>query len=978
VSSLRRSSPVRSAPARSTGANQIPNPHSPSDLGYQPLASFIDAKSGTRIEVHHPLERPDRWLAYLDGAESCYRTHDISRILGRPELEDGRTTSLFFVAVDGADRVVAGVRGHGPLQAVSDAQVLRELEGHARLEIVRDLLAARLASGIVEMKGAWVDPDFDRPGLSDALARCGIHAMNWFGARFFICSCATRTAPRWETTGGRRLEGLEPIAYPDARYQTVMLWWDRDRVARLADPDQWSRIVDESDQLARGGATHAATAVLASARPPDDRWQPEVLDRRVTVDEARLEELLADPTVEVRPGWTDQLDALRQVRPPVEAELLDESPRWVYYSWRRSLVQLLGPIGFRALRLDRNRNKITTEEQRALGRLSIGIVGLSVGHSIAYSLALEGTCGELRLADFDDVELSNLNRIPATVLDLGLNKAVALARRISELDPYLRLTVVSEGVTADNVGVFVDGLDVLVEECDSLDVKVMVREAARRSKVPVLMETSDRGLLDVERFDLEPNRPLFHGLLGNVQSSDLVGLSTRQKVPYILRILDAGQLSSRMAASLAEINETLTTWPQLGGDVSLGAATMAAAIRRLGRGEDLPSGRVRIDLEAALDALVQPDRVTLANLVPAVVPAPPGDPMLAVAHAANLAPSGGNAQPWSLQLETRSLRLLLDRTRTSTMDVRFRGSYIAIGAALLNARVAAAAHGILGPVDYFPEGEQSDLVAVVNFGHATDIDLAPQYARVLDRTTNRHPGRPATLDGEVVEELRRQVASEGARLRLLTGEDGLEEYADLLGESDRLRYLSPILHAEMMSELRFPGTDSLERGIDVRTLELDEADLGTLGVVGRADVMANLAAWDGGRALGRITRDRVRSSSALAVVIIPDSRTRSYVAGGAAVERMWLAAEAAGLAVQPVSPLSVFAVDSRDFAGLVPEPYVARLQGLASRLRVLAGLLDGEALALVLRLSHAAPASTRSLRVPLGPVLLGEAGRHPA
>lgn len=79
------------------------------------------------------------------------------------------------------------------------------------------------------------------------------------------------------------------------------------------------------------------------------------------------------------------------------------------------------------------------------------------------------------------------------------------------------------------------------------------------------METSDRGLLDVERFDLEPDRPLFHGVLGDLQSVELVGLSTHDKVPYVLRILEPEQLSSRMAASMIEIDETLTTWPQLGG-----------------------------------------------------------------------------------------------------------------------------------------------------------------------------------------------------------------------------------------------------------------------------------------------------------------------------------------------------------------------------------------------------------------------------
>jgi len=228
------------------------------------------------------------------------------------------------------------------------------------------------------------------------------------------------------------------------------------------------------------------------------------------------------------------------------------------------------------------------------------------------------------------------------------------------------------------------------------------------------------------------------------------------------------------------------------------------------------------------------------------------------------------------------------------------------------------------------------------------------------------------LDPWVADELHREVERDGTRLRLLASEDGLEDYAELLGESDRLRYLSPLLHAEMMSELRWPGVDTLEKGIDVRTLELDEADLGKLAVARRPDVMANLAAWGGGRALGEITRDRVRSSSALAVVIIPDSRPRSYVAGGEAVQRMWLAAEAAGLSVQPVSPLSVFAVDPNDFGVLVPEPYVARLQALADRLRALAGLVDDEALALVLRLSHAARPSGRSLRIPLETVLLGE------
>ena len=104
---------------------------------------------------------------------------------------------------------------------------------------------------------------------------------------------------------------------------------------------------------------------------------------------------------------------------------------------------VLGPLGFRTLRLDRNRNLITADEQRRLGGLRIGVAGLSVGHVIAHTLVAEGLCGEIRLADFDTLELSNLNRIPATILDLGENKAVLAARRIAELEEVKRLLVLT-------------------------------------------------------------------------------------------------------------------------------------------------------------------------------------------------------------------------------------------------------------------------------------------------------------------------------------------------------------------------------------------------------------------------------------------------------------------------------------------------------------------------------------------------------
>lgn len=315
--------------------------------------------------------------------------------------------------------------------------------------------------------------------------------------------------------------------------------------------------------------------------------------------------LIDDPAIGVVDTTPDQLASLRGLLPAIAGDLVEE-PRWVYYPWRRSLVRVLGPRGFDRLRLDRNRNKITTEEQARFRSLRVGIVGLSVGHAVAHTLALEGLCGELRLADFDELDLSNLNRVPTSVLDLGVNKAVVAARRISELDPYLNVQVFANGVTAETLGGFLDGLDLVVEECDSIDTKLLVRHHARAQGIPVVMETSDGGVLDIERFDLEPDRPVFHGLLGEMDTADLADMTIEQKSTIAATLLEPSKLTPRMIASVPEIGRTLSTWPQLGGDVALGGAAVTAAVRAFGRGEPLPSGRRRIDLDGLVRTGLDP------------------------------------------------------------------------------------------------------------------------------------------------------------------------------------------------------------------------------------------------------------------------------------------------------------------------------------------------------------------------------------
>ena len=709
-----------------------------------------------------------------------------------------------------------------------------------------------------------------------------------------------------------------------------------------------------------------------SAQPAP--WSAQILRDDIPDDAATLARLRADPAVEVIDALAGQWGELRKILPPVEESLYDEAPRWAYYPWRRTVVRVLGPRAFRLVRLDRNRNKITREEQDAFATKVLGVVGLSVGHAIAHTLALQGLCGEIRLADFDTIELSNLNRIPATILDLDVNKAVVVGRRIAELDPYLRIVVFDEGLTETTMADFVEGLDVLVEECDSLDMKLRVRDVARQKRIPLVMETSDRGLLDVERFDLEPDRPLFHGLLGSTTADDLRGLSTHDKVPHVLRILEPGQLSARMAASMTEVDHTLKTWPQLGSDIALGAASVAAAVTRINRGAPLASGRTRLDMEASLDALAQPP--LQAERFAAVDDStlwlqPPAGTRAAIAHAAGLAPSGGNTQPWTMDWDGEDLVIGVQPSRTSNMDVQYRGSLVGIGAALYNAAAAASAHGVLGPVQIAPGRVVDGPVARLTLGAGSDPALAARYPGVLTRSSNRQFGTGGTIDPQLAQQLIAAAASRGATLRLLLERDAITAAAEIIAESDRLRYLDETLHRQMMGELSWPGTDSLDVGLDVRTLELDESDLAKLRVAGRRDVMAYLAQWGVGRALGDVARERIASAAGLAVLTVAGDQIADYVRGGQALAELWITAQAAGLGVHPMSPVFLYARQDSDYPDLSPT-FAGPLAELSSAFRQLCGIGTGstdatgdEAFILIMRLSWSPPASIRSRRLPI-------------
>ncbi len=736
---------------------------------------------------------------------------------------------------------------------------------------------------------------------------------------------------------------------------------------------------------------------LVVERAEQDSWFPLIFDRTVALDRQEMDELMVHgevvfvhDTIDAQlgdfiktqnphiPAFTDE-DLAARVATKLSTTPSYDYGRWVFYPWSKRLVHVLPPDEFFELRSDRNRQKITRTEQQKLSKLKIGLVGLSVGNAVAVTLALEGLFGELRMADFDTLDLSNMNRIRCAVDQIGLNKAVICARQIYEQNPYANLVLYTDGFTKENVIPFIEEggrLDIVIDECDSIYAKLKIREEAKARQIPVLMETSDRGMLDIERFDLEPDRPVLHGLLGPLRADEVDAIPPPARVGLVLRVVGRDTMSARAAASMLELGRTIRAFSQLGSDVTLGGATTSIAVRRIALGLPLPSGRVYIDANKMFATEV-------------INPAPPPPKSTGqneqedgfvrrVVAAAVLAPSQGNSQPWRFRhvRQEKTLEVHHDPARITAGEPGFAWAWVSIGAAIENIVLAAAAEGRKAEVELQQADAESSLVARARFGQgARPTEEDPAYAQVSRRTTSFRLGTRANLSPVHAQVLIEAARTHGAKLQVCTDRAAIDQLAALIGEAERLRLLSQHLRDEVFGELRWTPQEAEEQriGLDLRLLELSPMDHAVLHMLRSTEVAGVLRNIGGGQAAAMRMLQMAKSASAFGYLTLPGRTSQAYVRGGQAMQQVWLTASALGLAVQPCNGLLDLFLRVERFRGkgLATHEISATLE-LRERFSSMFSVSLNDVEVVLLRLSHVesqGQPSARSLRLPVERVL---------
>lgn len=201
------------------------------------------------------------------------------------------------------------------------------------------------------------------------------------------------------------------------------------------------------------------------------------------------------------------------------------------------------------------------ETQQQLLDATVLIVGIGgIGSATATYLAGAGV-GHLILADPDKVSLSNLQRqVLYDTSMIGESKTECAARRLTSLNPHIRVTLVSEGLTPDNASQLISQADIVADCTDNYATRFLINDICRDLSTPWVYASIGEFQGQVSVFtpdsptgysDLFPDRDtlcsLPHatggvigavpGVAGSVQAGEIIKFLTGKGTPAISRLI---------------------------------------------------------------------------------------------------------------------------------------------------------------------------------------------------------------------------------------------------------------------------------------------------------------------------------------------------------------------------------------------------------------------------------------------------------
>ena len=131
--------------------------------------------------------------------------------------------------------------------------------------------------------------------------------------------------------------------------------------------------------------------------------------------------------------------------------------------------------------------QIEIEGQQKINDSTILIIGVGgLGSPTALYLSAAGV-GHIVIADFDQVELSNLQRqIIHRTADIGDDKVNSAKAKLLELNPNIIVTVANEIMHSDNLASLIKDVDIVLDGTDNFESRFEINKVCVESQKPLI------------------------------------------------------------------------------------------------------------------------------------------------------------------------------------------------------------------------------------------------------------------------------------------------------------------------------------------------------------------------------------------------------------------------------------------------------------------------------------------------------------
>lgn len=328
------------------------------------------------------------------------------------------------------------------------------------------------------------------------------------------------------------------------------------------------------------------------------------------------------------------------------------------------------------------------------------------------------------------------------------------------------------------------------------------------------------------------------------------------------------------------------------------------------------------------------------------------DTRTGILRAGIAAPSADNSQPWRFAWSGDDLDVRIDADRGGRVsDTRYVLSDLAAGTCLENMIVQGRSLGYAADLQVFPRPDDELWVARIRWRRDSEGEPSEPLAAGIEL---RHTDRSFPWRGPITADTQARL---DAQARLIPGQrlwwprTSHERKAamTLIRQAEALRFRSPALHAELFSSIRFSAGwhAACEEGLAPAALAVEPPLRPMFQAMRRPAVMTTLNRLGVSSMLGwRSAWLPIRLSAGLCLIVIPSNARSDVLAGGRALQRVWLQATLDGLAVQPYAATGVLGLG---FVPVEPE-FQPQLSRLGSALAELCGPGHG---IVFLRLGHA-------------------------